>query len=109
MGNDGDSSDQRSPRSVGEQHGVALVLAEDGAGQTRPEAGRRLGGALTAKKTAPAVRRQLGAEAVARRRGGSGSDEHRWRGRARALVQAATSARRRQRGKGLAAMAERKR
>jgi hypothetical protein len=86
MGNDGDSSDQRSLGSVGEQHGVALVLAEDGAGRTRPEAGRRLGDALAVKKTAPVVRRQLGAEAVARRRGGSSSGEHRWRGRARALV-----------------------
>jgi hypothetical protein len=33
------------------------VLAEDGAWQTRSEAGRRRGGALTMKKTAPAVRR----------------------------------------------------
>jgi hypothetical protein len=67
-------------------HGVALVLAEDGAGQTLSEVGRRLGGALAVKKTVPVVRRQLGAEAVARRRGGSGSGKHRWWGRARALV-----------------------
>jgi hypothetical protein len=57
MGNDRDSSDQRLSGSIGEQHGVALVLVEDGAGWTRPEAGRRHGGALAAKKIAHAARR----------------------------------------------------
>jgi hypothetical protein len=41
--------------SIEEQHGVALVLAKDRAGQTRSEAGRQRGGALTMKKTAPVV------------------------------------------------------
>jgi hypothetical protein len=41
---------------VGEQHGVTMVLVEDGARRSRPEAGCRRGGALAAKKTAPAVR-----------------------------------------------------
>jgi hypothetical protein len=51
----------RQPRSSGrptlEQHEVTLVLAEDGAGQTRLEAGRRHEGTLAAEKTACAMRR----------------------------------------------------
>jgi hypothetical protein len=42
--------------SIEEQHGVALVLVEDGAGRTRSEVGRRCGGALTVKKTACTMR-----------------------------------------------------
>jgi hypothetical protein len=60
---DGERRGQLGPEVVGftesieEQHGVALVLVEDGAGRTRLEAGHRCGGALAVKKTACTTRR----------------------------------------------------
>jgi hypothetical protein len=72
----------RQPRSSGrpalEQHGVTLVLAEDGAGRTRLEEGRRHEGTLAVEKTERDTAFQTtarhdvarGCRGTARRRGG---------------------------------------
>jgi hypothetical protein len=72
----------RQPRSSGrpalEQHGVALVLAKDGARRTQLEAGRRHEGTLTVEKTACATQRfgpRLNAASLGDAEGQHGDEE----------------------------------
>jgi hypothetical protein len=72
----------RQPRSSGwpalEQHGITLVLAKDGAGRTRLEAGRQHEGTLAVEKTACATwrsRPRLDATSLGDAEGQHGDEE----------------------------------